>query len=323
MKNQYSIKVDLMKSNYETLKKSFKWEADLSKHLIALNYAMKDKAVEVEKIKGLKDFIKQETGAFSHFRGTSMYPISGLLSSQYNDPNAEFSKMLNMEKTMKQAGFKQSTYLTTALYALNVAYQGNDPEGFLLQSQDTYKEMKRNHPFLTSGDDYALAILLTASRQNLDLLEQYYVGLNGVGFTKSNGLQMLSQILSLQQNNVEATINKCKRMYEALKQEKLKVTTEYYSALGLLCMIDRDENELTQEMIMVAKGLKNEKKYKWLNKGMHLLMASAIISSDYVKVTEQEAMTTALQVTIQAILIAQQTAMIAAVGAGAAAGAAT
>ena len=98
--------------------------------------------------------------------------------------------MLNNEKILKGIGFKYSTYLPTALYALSSVYEGDDVAGYAEKAMGIYKEMKQSHPFLTSGDDYALAILLAGTDHSPDVLEDYYQALNGRGFAKSNGLQL-------------------------------------------------------------------------------------------------------------------------------------
>ena len=99
MKVVYEEKVKKMIRHYEDMRKLFKWENDMVRHLVALTYAMKSEELDSASIKDMNDYIKKETGLFS--------------------------------------------------------------------------------PFLTSGDDYALAILLAGTDHSPDLLENYYQALNG------------------------------------------------------------------------------------------------------------------------------------------------
>ncbi len=189
-------KVNKMIQHYEDMRKLFKWENDMVKHLVALTYAMKDKELNQAGIKEMKDYIKRETGAFSPFRGHMMFALSGLLCATSEAPKDKFESMLHNEKILKSIGFKYSSYLPTALYALSSVYEGDDVKGYGEKAIDIYKEMKQNHPFLTGGDDYALAILLAGTDHSPSLLEDYYQALHDQGFTKSNGLQMLSHIMA-------------------------------------------------------------------------------------------------------------------------------
>ncbi len=311
MKSTYQAKVNEMIENYESLRKAFKWEGDGTKHLVALNYASKGKRLDVDELKSVKAFLKNETSAFSPFRGTMMFALCGLICATTDSPENYLKRMLDNQKVLKSVGFKNSTFLPTALYALSTVYEGNDVESYGEKAMAIYKEMKSNHPFLTSGDDYALAILLASTNQNPDLLERYYTALTQAGLAKCNGLQMLSHIMSFNTTDVSTAVEKCKYVYDELKANKLKVSYDYYPALGLISLLDNQE-EVVKDLVEVSTYLMHQKKYKWLGKGMNILMATTLIVSEYVIEHESDLVTTAVTVSIQAIIAAQQAAMIAA-----------
>lgn len=312
MKSIYEIKINKMIQYYEELKKEFKWEVDLSKHLVALNFVTNDKTLNTEQIKDLKDYIKKETGMFSMFRGQMMFALSGLICAISDTPNKYFDSMLKNETELKSVGFKNSLYLPTALYALSTVYEGTDVTGFGEKAMEIYKEMKQNHPFLTGGDDYALAILLASSNHSPDLIETYYKALSLEGFSKCNGLQMLSHIMSFSTNDAKSSVEKCKRIYNELKNNSLKVYNDFYPAIGLVSLLD-NQDEVITDLIEVATYLRNLKKYKWLGRGMNILMAAAIITSENIKESDEDVLTTTVSISIQAIIAAQQAAMIAAI----------
>lgn len=321
MKESIEAKVQLMMRNFELLRKPYKWEHELVRHLVALTYANKGLEVELEEIAEVKAYIKSQTGVFSAFRGNLCFAFSGLLSSSSSEPKVLFDEMLGNQKILKNAGFKNSTYLPTALYALSVTESDLSVNDYVDNAYKVYREMKQNHPFLTSGDDYALAILLADSNHDTTLLEVYYEALNQRGFSKSNGLQMLSHILAFSEKEVGETVDQCDYIAQMLKAHKLKVYADFYPALGLMSLLDGDQGELANDLIEVATFLRDQKKYKWIGKGMNLLMASAIIASDYVdkKSGSDAVMSAALSVSIETIIAAQQAAMIAAITASTAA----
>ena len=319
MKNRYEEKVQNMIQYYQNLKKAFIWEQDMVKHVVALTYAMKDKVLDLSQIKDMKDYIKTKTEMFSPFRGHMMFALSGLLCAASDTPKAKFDFMVTHEKTLKTVGFKNASYLPIALYALTNINENHEVTGYVEKAMLIYKEMKHNHPFLTSGDDYALAILLAGTDHSPQRLEDYYQALNERGFSKSNGLQALSHIMAFSDKQIKDAVDYCERIYVQLKEHKLKLYPDYYSAIGLVSLLDMEQNELMTDLIEVASYLKNHKKYMFLGKGMNILIASGIIASEYIKEKSYDmVISSTLSVSIQAIIAAQQVAIITAASTAAA-----
>lgn len=321
MKEINTQKVAFLVDQYETLKRPFRWENSLSKWLVALAHTMQNKAVDIEHIRDVKGYMKQETGMFSPFRGTMMFPIAGLLCVNAEQPEQAFDRMIRNYSTLKAAGLRQSTYLPTALYTMAMVYEGTDFEGYASQAADVYREMKQNHPFLTGGDDYALAVLLASERGRLNRIEACYQALKANRFTTSNSLQMMSHILTFSDEPAEQLAKRCADISVQLKENGLRVYATYYPAIALIALLGDDQ--IVEEVIRVAWDLKHSKHSKWLQKGMNVMMAAAIVSSSYVEAEEEGVVTATLQVSVQAIIAAQQAAMIAAVSASAAASAAS
>ena len=320
MKPIYEAKVKKLTDNYLEIRKQFMWENDLSKHLIALTYTMNNKEIDVSEIKDIKEYIKSKTGVFSSFRGTMGFTLAGLLCANPEDAKQQFDFMISNEKLLKESGFKSSTYLPTALYALSSIYDGYDLRNQVNKAVDIYKEMKKNHPFLTSGDDYALSILLANTDHDMNVIEGYYKQLNMNGFYKSNGLQMLSHILAFSKRDIDENVKICIDTYERLKKNKLKVSAAYYPSIGIISLLPDDQGELKEDVIEIAKYLKSQKKYMWLDKGMNVLIGASLIASEYIKEqSSKELVSTSLNVSIQAIIAAQQAAMVATIAATSAA----
>lgn len=321
MNSIYQSKVNKMCENFLTLKKSFAWEYDMVKRLLAQVYAERDKPLDIDKILEMKDYIKQNTGMFSNFRGLSTVMLAGLLCLEDN-PRAAFDRMVRDQNVMKAVGFKSSVYMSTALYALAGVCEEENTQGHAKRAMEIYQEMKKNHPFLTSGDDYALAILLVNSEHDIDILERYYKGLNALGFRKSNGLQLLSHILAFGNGDVDAMCKKCKHALDLLKENKLSITADYYPAIGLACLLNENIDSIMEQIIEVAQYLKKQKGYKWIAKGMLVMTATSIISTTYINDGDLLS-TTAVNVTIHALIAAQQAAMIGVITATTAAAAAS
>ena len=324
MERIYEEILGLIKENYQQIKADFKWDQDLVKHMVALAYGLENKKVDVEAIKEVHDHIKDRTGAFSNFRGTMHLALSGLLALEGQEAQNCFDLMLTLQPKMKEVGLKQSTYQPIALYTLIKYREDKDLLEVLKKSKEVYDSMKASHPFLTGGDDYALAIILAASEIDMDRIELYYNRLGENGFRKTNGLQMLSHILSLGDIEEGEAIRRCDEIMEALRIHKLKLSSEYYPAVGLIAILPESIEQLMDQLTEIANDLRATKGYKWLGKGMNVMMASSIIASRYTSNKDMETTTNAaIGVSIQAIIAAQQAAMIAAISASTAATAAS
>ncbi len=309
MRDIYTGKLELLLENYQLLKNDFKREADNTKPLIALNYLMKDKKIATKELKMTYDYMKKKTGILSPLRNQNTFSLCAMLDALSVDPIKEIDFMIENINTVKKVGFKQTNYLPTAMYIISSNYQGNDVEGFACKALDIYKEMKSNHPYLTSGENYALTMLLASKSKNLDILEVYFKGLCDIGFSKSNGLQTLSHILSLTKERTEVQIEKCKRIYDVLKDNKIKVSTNYYAAIGLIALFDISDESVLNELVEIINYLRKAKGFKNLEIGINVLIASALIASEHIKISETDILETSLQTSIESILLAQQIAL--------------
>lgn len=330
MKDNFLKKIDTMQNNYITLEKAFPWEQSLSRHFTALMFAQKDNQnFDVAAIKDMIDLIKNETGLFSIYRGTFKFMLAALLVQKYTNPHEQFKQMLKNHDYLKSAGFKSSSYLPIANYALLITSENDssqlDVSNRAIKAYSIYLKMKENHPWLTSGDDYPLAVLLAEFDNPITKIELYYNHLAEMGnFYKGGSLQLLSHILSFSDEPVLEVVNRCIKLQTIMKNNKLNVQSSFYSALGLTSLLNDDSGDLVKDFIDVALYLNQLKKYKWLGKGMNILLASALVTGEWigdakVKYSNDKLMNTAMSVSIETIIAAQTAAAIAAISASTAA----
>ncbi|MDP5273007.1 DUF4003 family protein [Chengkuizengella axinellae] len=330
MKQLLKTKVDEMLELYLTTQKDFRWENHLSVHFAALTYSQKNKSYNKNDMKDTMSYIKENTRLFSPFRN-STFMISMLLSSEFSEPKQQFIKLLDYEKMLKEAGFKNSTYIPITCYALSLTCNENENtlQERIQKSFEIYSEMKKNHPWLTSGDDYPLSVMLANSdfsvESSIQKIEELYKSLNEIGFHRGNGLQLLSHILSFSEESVFEKTKRCEEIFEILKRNKLKIHSQYYAALGLITLLDNKNHEVVQELIDVVIYLNGLKKYKWLGKGMNVLLASVIVSRHFIeeKTTQNELIDTTLSISIEALIAAQTAATVSAIVATSAAASTT
>jgi len=322
-------KLDMLIDLFQQVSMEYKWEQSLTNHFTALTYTLNKKDFDKEKIENVRKHMKKTTGMFSYYRGTSMIILSALLACKYDNPEQKFNKMLDYDKRLKVAGFKNSMYLPIANYALLTTCEEEWIDSRINKAIEIYKEMKNTHPWLTSGDDYPLAILLANSDMSVNNIianmEECYQLLNENGFGKNNGLQFLSHILGFRQEENKIKVLRCKEIFDSLKENKMKVYSGGYAVIGFLSILGEGSYKAVEQVIEIVKILQSTKKYKWLTKETHLFTAAALVSDVYIEniKNQKELIQTSIGISIEALIAAQTAATIAAASGAAAAASAS
>lgn len=304
---------DQMLERYLQLEKAFMWEHNLTLHFVALVLTQHNKEVNKETMKNAIEVINANTGLFSNYRGLYRLMLAGLMITESDSVEGPFSRILQSEQYLKDAGFKQGTHMPIASYALYKTAAGEDPKSIAHRAREIYSNLKSNHPWLTSSDDYAMSILLVKSNGDLSRIEAAYSGLNRAGFYKGNELQHLSHILALSDKPIDTVIDECVKLKALLKENKLNLSMTFYAALGIITLIHIEDPQISKDWIELSHYLNHQKKYKWLGKGMNVLLASSLISDQWIKdTTASEVSKIAISISVESLIAAQMATLIAA-----------
>ncbi|EJO5348978.1 DUF4003 domain-containing protein [Clostridium botulinum] len=308
-------KVDLMAENYYELKKSFNWEYSLVKHFVAMNLATKDKKVNIEEIEEIKKYIKKQVGLFSQFRGMNLFILSSLLylESNYKD---FFQNMQIVYEKMMGAGFRNSQYLPLASYTIVKEVSMDKWDEKIQRMKSFYSNMKKNHFWLTSTDDYVLAAVLATSDLDVEKtseeMESCYKLLNEMGFSKGDSLQSLSQILAFGEEDSQNKCNRAVSLYNKLKSKRCKLTYYGLASLGVLTLITSNDSEMIEEIKEVYDYIKGKDGYGMfsIQKSYVVMLAISLIGDCYIEKIQKDLVDITLANSINAIIIAQQQAAI-------------
>jgi hypothetical protein len=328
MEFEIKAKVDMMVENYSRLKSSFKWEANLIKQFSAMTYAAADRRVDINRIKGIKDYIKEQTSWNSNFRGTNQFILANLLSLE-EDYRDVFKKIQQVYEKMRNYGFKNSVYLPLAAFTIAKEAAEGEWDYYIRRMNNFYDRMKKNHSWLTSPDDYVFAAVLSTTDLGEDetsnKIESCYSTLNSKGLSKGNDLQTLSHILALGEEEVEVKCRKAVAIYDRLKEQKCKLEYKGLATLGLVTLITTDVGKIVKEIKEVYEYIYEKDGYGFwsLDKGTRTMLAATLVSDYYVGEVKKGLLQITLGNSINAIIIAQQQAAIAAACAASAAAAST
>lgn len=310
-------KVDLMVENYQKLKSDFIWEASLLKHFCAMMYAIRGKKIDIDKIKEIKMYIKEETGWTSEYRGNNQLIMSALLSFE-EDYKTIFKNMLDVYKKMREEGFKHSQYLPLATYTIAKNVPAEQWNNKIQRMDDFYKKMKENHFWLTSDDDYVFAAVLAVTdlevNKTMEKVEECYKALSEEGFWKGNDLQTLSHIMALGEEEVGEKCRKANSLYHKLKEKKCKLEYSGLATLGVLTLIATDEDKMVEDIKEINDFIYKKDGYgMWtLTQSNRTILSANLLSDFYVEEMKKGVVQVALANSINAIIIAQEQAAVAA-----------
>ncbi|RJS61236.1 DUF4003 family protein [Bacillus sp. PK3_68] len=309
-------------ADYEQLVKAVSWGVDKRQLLsIVAQYAAAGRTFSAKEFLQLSDHIKANSGWLSGLKGSFNYSMTALLSTGFDDPYSGFEKMQHSYQLLVDHGFRKTAFTYIAAITLvSITEDTEERTRTAVQAKQIHKKMRKNHYFLTSQDDYPLSILLARQDQGelIDKIEFYYSKLSEGPFWKGNDLQLLSHILAQSNSNDwESLVERTFRWFEEFRSRGLKVKGLHYPLIGLLALTASPQ-ELIEEVLILAETLNQEKLFKWY-RDMGLLIAGQIVVRE--KISEDQAAFTSFAVSIEAVLQAQQAAMIAVMSAGAAAAA--
>ncbi|WP_144463584.1 DUF4003 family protein [Siminovitchia fortis] len=307
---------------YEELRKKMKWKVTDNKILmtIASFYAMNQKPFEMESYLMIAEGIKKQAGIFSSIKSESRYIAAAMLDVGFEHPEKQIPALFAAYDELTSAKFRKGifTYIAASVLIKNSGSDPNDYRPVITRAKEIYDGMKKEHLFLTSAEDYPLAMLLAARGADdvIERNERFYDDLNRNGFRKGNHLQMLSHILTLDEvESPEVLVNRATQVFDKFKEVGMKQKTLYYPVMGMLAMIPPAELDM-QEVYQAYVHLNQTKQFKW-QKDLNATLAASFYVKD--KLEQSALIETSLYTTIETILQAQQATMTASIAASAAA----
>ena len=310
--------------NRDAVKSIFKWGNDRIVSASVTSFLNRGILVDVVKLEECRKILKQNTGVFSSFRGNVEVPMVIQLAIA-DVPEDKMRRTMKVYEILRQE-FWGSEYLVLAATVMADMVSDEQVVKMTEKARNIYDKMKKDHPFLISGEDNVYAILMAISEKSDDILmeemEVCYKKLKE-RFSASNQVQALSHVLSIAEGSAEEKCNKVVSLYDALRDAEVKYG-KYHElvVLASLAMLPVKQSVLVEDIKEVDAFLEQQRGYGFfaLDKKTRLMHAAMIVSCDYIKndTSNIAAMTGAL-----AVVAAQEAAMCAVIASSAATSAAT
>ena len=307
--------------NKETMKSAFAWEDGLTHLACAGIFINKEQTANEEMLLQCKDILKRNTGIFSNFKSTAKPMIVAMLAANEN-PQLLMERGLKVYDLLKEE-FMSSVYLPIA--AMIIAQYADEARYAELaqRTRRIYKQMRADHPFLTSGEDSTFCALMALLDKPDEVLlgdaEECYKILKN-NFFSSNAVQSLSHVLAMCDGEPENNCQKTMELFQKLKEAGHKYGTSYeLPTLGVLAMADGNQDEIAAEMAEIDQWLSEQKGFGFfssISAKQRLMYAGMIAQQDYIN---DKMMQSAAVNGVISLIVAQQAAMCAAITASAAA----
>lgn len=312
--NEQTLKnCELLIENRDKIKTVFAWDGGLMHLTCAEIYLSKGKKVDINVLENCKKLLKSKVGVFSTFRGTVASVVATMLAvSETSEETLENG--IKVYELLKKH-FYASDYLPIAAMAIAQMTEPYQYEQIALRTRALYDMMKKNHPFLTAGEDSAFCALMALSEKTDTGLiadaEQCYRILKAQKLS-SNAVQSLSNVLALCEGTPEEKCEKTLQLFDKFKAAGHKYGTEYeLSTLGVLAMTGENLDAIVQDTIEIDEWLSKQKGFGFwggLTGKQRLMYAGILAQKDFIN---PEPMQTAAVGSTVAFMVAQQTAMCA------------
>lgn len=307
--------------NKETIKSAFAWEDGLTHLACAGIFINKEQTANEEMLLQCKDILKRNTGIFSNFKSTAKPMIVAMLAANEN-PQLLMERGLKVHDLLKEE-FMSSVYLPIA--AMIIAQYADEARYAELaqRTRRIYKQMRADHPFLTSGEDSTFCALMALLDKPDEVLlgdaEECYKTLKS-NFFSSNAVQSLSHVLAMCDGEPKIKCQRTMELFQKLKEAGHKYGTSYeLPTLGVLAMADGNQDEIVAEMAEIDQWLSEQKGFGFFSSisvKQRLMYAGMIAQQDYIN---DKMMQGAAVNGVISLIVAQQAAMCAAITASAAA----
>ncbi|MFD1852242.1 DUF4003 family protein [Oceanobacillus bengalensis] len=316
-------KVNTYTNVYETLSKKLKWKVSDKRILmtIASIYVMNNQELDTERFINIADQIKAQAGLFSSMKSESRYTTAATLDVYFDDPISKIPTLFELYDIFRKQKFASGnfTYIAATVLLTN-ENRAQQPTGIIRRAKEIFDDMRKEHLFLTGYEDYPLATLLALEDRPgiIAHIEKYYEELNKSGFSKGNDLQFLSHILSLEKEaSVHDLVSRCSHIHDAFQGAGIRPKKSYYPVIGILALLPPAEVDMDSIREMY-EALNSE--IKW-QKEMNVILAVSLFVKE--KLEDNGLTEASIQITLEAILQAQQAVMVSTIAASTAAASAS
>jgi hypothetical protein len=271
-------------------------------------------------LRRLAEELKERAGWFGPLDSPVRFVVAAMLLQADLDTRTFCAEVERIEELFKSNGLKRGsvyTHLAVLLLMVDGRRLGKRvDEAVVRRFRALYDELKSHHRFLTGQDDYAACALLNGlDRPPQEIgarCEVFYEGLRDLGFNRGNALQSVSHALVFAPDDDQVVMRRFRALYDQFDGAGLWMNTGDYDEVAALSFLPQPAERVVSR-VLEHRAVLAEKKPK-PDRALSFSLACATGFLELVKDEDAHELMRNTQnvIAVQAILQAQQAAMIAA-----------
>jgi len=303
---------------FEGLRRRKRWSTGINiLRFAALTLAASDMADPDTDLEDTAKVLADEAGGFSPLSSAMRHAVAAILIRRGLDPVATVHRTKETLAAFKEFKLSRSGArpLLAALILVLDADGGAPSRDTIARLKAIIDRWKEDHRFLTGTDDYPMAAMHATRDVSVEQLgmevEQIYQLLRKAKFSTGEQLQLASHLLLFSDQGPREAAQRFERTAKALKKAKQRVWQSHYDEVALLVLSGGHVDEVVPRVIEYRDRLRVVKPRPVADIAFSLA-AGVVLAEEAEKMGKLEGAATAANLrAVQAIIEAQQAAMIA------------
>ena len=303
---------------FEGLRRRKRWSTGVDiLRFAALTLAATDAAEPGSELEETAKVLTKEAGAFSPLNSSMRHAVAAIVNRRGLDPVAVVHRTKETLAVFKEFKLRRSEFHAhlAALILVLDARGGTPSRGTIARMKAIIDRWEEDHWFLTGVDDYPMAAMhatrdLSVEQLGIDV-EQIYQLLRQTKYPSGEQLQLVSHLLMFSDLGPREAAERFDRTAKALKNAKQRVWQSHFDEVAMLVLSGGHVEEVVPKVIEYRHRLLEVKPRPTADIAFSIA-AGVVLAEEARKLEKLEGATTAANLrAVQALIEAQQAAMIA------------
>jgi hypothetical protein len=303
---------------FDGLRRRKRWSTGVDiLRFAALTLAATDVADPGSELEETAKVLSKEAGAFSPLNSAMRHAVAAIVNRRGLDPVTVVHRTKETLAAFKEFKLRRSEFHAhlAALILVLDADGGTPSRDAIARMKKIIDRWEEDHWFLTGVDDYPMAAMHATRDVSVEQLglevEQIFQLLRKAKYPSGEQLQLASHLLVFSDQGPREAAQRFDRSAKALKKAKQRVWQSHFDEVALLVLSGGDVDEIVPRVIEYRDRLR-EVKPKPTADIAFSVAAGVVLAEEAEKMGKLEGAATAANLrAVQAIIEAQQAAMIA------------
>ena len=247
---------------FEKLRKSRRWSTDVNVlRFAALILATVDVDEPHRRLEETATALRKQAGAFSPLSSPIRYAVAAMILKRELSPQVVHTRLKEVKTLFRQQHMKRgSTHEFLAALVLVLHAGGRPVPAYSVKRvKDILHRWNQDHPWLTGSDDYPMAALHATRDHSTEQVgrrvEKIYQRLHDLKFQRGNQLQLASHLLAISYDSPTELAGRFTAIRDALRAEGIKTHTSQYDEIALLSLTSGDPVYIAKRVTTIQREL--------------------------------------------------------------------